>query len=55
MLQAIGFMMAALRQHFPRPFNTDIEIHCAKYFQTTFVTPRFPEFPRSTDFSNLSE
>ena len=27
-LQAMGFMMVALRQHLPRPFNSAMEVHC---------------------------
>jgi hypothetical protein len=45
-------MMAALSQDFARSFNTDIEFICVKYFQPTFVTPHFPEFPRSTNTSD---
>jgi hypothetical protein len=45
-------MMAALSQDSARSFNTDIEIHLYEIFQTTFVTPRFPEFPRSTNTSD---
>jgi len=26
-LQAMGFMMVALRQHLPRPFNSAMEVH----------------------------
>ena len=44
--------MVALRQDLARPFNNEMQVHCTKYFQMTFVTPRFLEFLRSTDFSD---
>jgi predicted acetyltransferase len=28
----MGFMMVALRQHLPRPFNSAVEVHCGNYF-----------------------
>jgi hypothetical protein len=48
----MGFMMVALRQDVARPFNNKLKVHCAKYFQMTFVKPRFLEFRRSSDFSD---
>jgi hypothetical protein len=34
-LQAMGFMMVALRQDLARLFNSEIAIHCAEYFTNT--------------------
>ena len=47
-----SFCRSALRQDLACPFNNETEVHCAKYFQMTFVTPRFLEFLRSTDSSD---
>jgi len=39
-LQAMGFMMVALRQHLPRPFNSAMEVHCANYFHMVLLRCR---------------
>ena len=54
-LQAMGFMLVALRQDLARLFNSEMQVHCTKYFQMTFVKSHFREFTRSTDFSNPLE
>jgi hypothetical protein len=47
----MGFMMVALRQHLPRPFNSAMEVHCANYFQMVLLRRVFsnslaqPTFP----------
>ena len=50
----MGFMMVALRQHLPRPFNSAMEVHCANYFQmvslrrvfsSSLAQPTFPICP----------
>jgi len=47
----MGFMMAALRQHLPRPFNSAMAVHCANYFQMILLRRVFssalaqPTFP----------
>jgi hypothetical protein len=48
-------MMGAPRQDLARPFNNAIEVHCAKYFTMTFVTPRSLEFTFSANSSNPLE
>jgi hypothetical protein len=37
-------MMGALRHKPARPFNNEIDVHDAKYFESTFVTLRASEF-----------
>jgi hypothetical protein len=47
----MGFMMVALRQHLPRPFNSAMAVHCANYFQMVLLRRVFssslaqPTFP----------
>jgi hypothetical protein len=47
----MGFMMVALRQHLPHPFNSAMEVHCANYFQMVLLRRVFsrslaqPTFP----------
>jgi hypothetical protein len=62
-LQAMGFMMVALRQHLPRPFNSAMEVHCANYFQmvllrrvfsSSLAQPTFPICPnKKPAFSSM--
>jgi len=47
--------MGALRLDSARPFDSEIEVHCAKYFKITFATLRSLEFIFSINSSKLLE
>ncbi len=51
----MGFMMVTLHQDLARPFNSEMYVRCAKYFQRTFVALRFLVFTRSIDVSKSLE
>ena len=59
----MGFMMVALRQHLPRPFNSAMAVHCANYFQmvllrrvfsSSLAQPTFPICPNKKPATSSS-
>src|ERR1017187_2769940 len=59
----MGFMMVALRQHLPHPFNSAMEVHCANYFQmvllrrvfsSSLAQPTFPICPNKKPATSRS-
>jgi hypothetical protein len=51
----MGFMIVALPEHLSRPFNSAMEVHCAKYFQTILLRRVFARSLAQTDVSNPLE